>query len=502
MKKKKQEQQDSPFDLYLRSLSDENIEKISEFFQEIHSHVNLPMREQMLIRSDFEKALLIYSELNVPLQETLRRLSYKNLGGFYVRPPILWYTLDDAAKIYPLSMRHGQMAVFRVSVYLKEDVVPELLQIALTFTIKRFPSFATTVKKGFFWHYLDTTKRRFVVEMDSGLLCRPMKIASSGSQSFRVIYYDNRISVEFFHVLTDGIGGITFLKTLTAEYLRLLGVSSSPSEGILDINDAPVIEETANEFSRAIKNDSASGFIDMPAVQMSGRLAAVKPVQILHFKMSSYSLSCAAKNYNATVTAYILAQMFLSGRFATDEFHGDMNIQVPVNMRKFYPSKTVRNFTMYCGIRLPIESITNAADIIQEVSRQLTEKSSQKSMSQMMCSMQNMIKAIRYIPLFIKAPVARIVYSFLGDKIFSNTLSNIGIVKFPPELATHINYMDFVLGAALTNRAGCSLVTCGDISILTVTKMTSDPSFEERLYELLHSDGIEITIEGSADYEN
>lgn len=90
------------------------------------------------------------------------------------------------------------MSVFRLSVYLKQSVVPELLQMALSFTIKRFPSFTTTLKRAFFWHYLDTTKRRFSVEQESGIPCQALKVALSGSQSFRVLYYNNRISVEFF----------------------------------------------------------------------------------------------------------------------------------------------------------------------------------------------------------------------------------------------------------------------------------------------------------------
>ena len=38
---------------------------------------------------------------------------------------------------------------------------------------------------------------------------------------FRIRYYDKRIAIEYFHALTDGYGGMTFLLTLTAEYLRL-----------------------------------------------------------------------------------------------------------------------------------------------------------------------------------------------------------------------------------------------------------------------------------------
>ena len=39
---------------------------------------------------------------------------------------------------------------------------------------------------------------------------------------FRVTYYKYRINLEVFHVLTDGMGGINFLKELTYQYLRLV----------------------------------------------------------------------------------------------------------------------------------------------------------------------------------------------------------------------------------------------------------------------------------------
>ena len=38
---------------------------------------------------------------------------------------------------------------------------------------------------------------------------------------FRVTYYKCRINLEVFHVLTDGMGGLNFLKELTYQYLRL-----------------------------------------------------------------------------------------------------------------------------------------------------------------------------------------------------------------------------------------------------------------------------------------
>ena len=173
------------------------------FRKEFDAHCLLPRREKQRMWEDFERAFGWYSDHDVSTEEALRRLDVEHLGPFYAHPPILWFPLDSAAKIYPLSMEHGRMTLFRLSVYLKSEVVPELLQMALSFTIKRFPSFATTLKKGFFWHYLDTAKRRFCIEEERHIPCQPLKVSRSGSQSFRVLYFQNRISVEFFHILTE-----------------------------------------------------------------------------------------------------------------------------------------------------------------------------------------------------------------------------------------------------------------------------------------------------------
>ncbi len=489
------------FEDYLSQLSEADASALELFWSDFAAHCQLRGREYRKLKTDFEKAILYYVEQGKSLQEALELLAIRNLGGFYARPPVLWFPLDDAAKIYPLSMEHGRMAVFRFSVYLKAEVVPELLQMALNFTIRRFPSFATTLKKGFFWHYLDTTKRRFNIAPEQDVPCQPLKVSTSGSQSFRVLYYGNRISVEFFHVLTDGTGGLTFLKVLTGEYLRLTGVSFRPHESLWDISATPATEEFENAFAKVPQSHTASGFVDKPAVQMNGRVSAIKPCRILHFKMDTEQLRAAAQRHNATVSVYLLAQMFLAGRAATDDLQGEASIQVPVNMRKFYPSKTVRNFSMYCGVRLPVSEINDIDGIIRPIREQINQKTTKEIMSQMLTATERLVNTLKLIPLIVKQPVAKLVYGFLGDKIFTNTLSNMGIVEMPPELIPYIDSMDFVLGPEISNRVSCTLVTFQNTATFTVTKMTVDPSFEEKLYDLLTADGIAVQAEGSALYE-
>lgn len=489
------------FELWINGFEKEHQALLREYFDGLNAHLSLARDEMIQFRRDFAAAIDLLLRLGCPLEEALNRLSPERLGGFYAWPATLWFRLDDAAKIYPLSMKHGQMSVFRLAAVMKEPVKPELLQIALHFTIQRFPGFATTVRKGFFWHYLDQTKRRYCIQPETDIPVRPLKIAASGSQSFRVLYYENRISVEFFHILTDATGGMCFLKTLLAEYLRLLGVGCPCGDGILDVSKPPLAGENENAFPAADRRGKGSGLTDRASLQLSGKLAPVRPCRILHFEMDAEKLREAAKSRNATVTAYLLGLLFLAGRRATEAMGGSFNIQVPVNMRKFYPSPTLRNFSMYCGIRLNLEQVTTLDDILPEIQRQLTEKTSREAMTEMIHSSTRLVNSVRFVPLFIKAPIARLIYGFLGDKIFSNTLSNLGVVHLPPEMESRVDHLEFLLGTLVSNRAGCALVTCGGKAVLTIAKQTADPSLEEALCRLLDEDSVQYAVKGSVLYE-
>lgn len=499
--KKTKTQKRNEFKAVRAELPNGDRELIDRFFADFRLHCRMPKKETGLLREDVENAILYYLKNGVSLDEALNRLSNEKLGGFYAHPSSLWFSLDDAAKIYPFSMKEGYMNMYSLSMNMDEDVVPELLQMALSFTIKRFPSFATTLKKGAFWHYLDSTKRRFTVHEAKYIPCTPIPISQSGSQSFRVLYYKNRITVEFFHILTDGTGGVAFLKALVAEYLRLLGYSGEDDGTLIDISQTPVREEITNEFAHVEKPKTTGGFVDKMALQMSGTISSTLPSRIIHFKMDTEKLRAAAKSHGATITEYVLALVFIAASAATEEMSGDVNVQVPVNMRKFYPSATLRNFSMYAGIRLPIDRITTVEEMLPEIKEQMQRKTSREAMSSMIASTNKLVNGIKLIPLSVKSPVAKVIYGFLGEKIFTTTLSNLGTVSMPRGFAEHIRDMEFTLGASRTNKAVCSLISYGSTTTLTVTKSTVSPIFEEKLCETLKKEGAEPAAEGSPLYE-
>ena len=152
-----------------------------------------------------------------------------------------WMRLDNAAKIYPAAMRRSWTALFRFSANLTEAVDPVVLQQAVNAVTRRFPAFAVRLKRGVFWFYLQHTDRAPTIQQDVQNPCVPMDLKDNDRFLFRVRYYESRIACEYFHVLTDGTGGLLFLKTLVAEYLRLkYGAAIPRGSGLLATFTEPV----------------------------------------------------------------------------------------------------------------------------------------------------------------------------------------------------------------------------------------------------------------------
>ena len=472
---------------------------VDEFLAEVRSHVRLRTRHTALMLEDHEKALIALTLRGLSPAEAIRRLDPAQLGDFYRMEREDWYPLDHAAKIYPLSMSLKRMPVFRLSGYLREPVIPEILQMSLTYTMKRFPYFATTIKSGFFWHYLDSAMRRFAVRPETKMPCAVMRVNAGASPSLRVVYYDNRVSVEFFHILTDGLGGSVFLRTLLREYLRMLGHHIPATEGIFSAGSPPEPKEWHDDFITGDRSRKARGFMDRRARQMHGALAYERPCRVLHYNLSVAALLQKAREKGCTVTALMMGYLYLACKEAAASCRGrrKIQIQMPVNMRKFYPSHTLRNFSMYCSIKLHPDEITTLAAILPRITAQMREGGSKKNLDRTMHLSRRLVRLLRFVPLIIKRPIAYLIYGSLGDPLFTTTLSNLGTVSLPAEMAPFVEKFDFVLGPPISNRAVCALCSYEDHAVFTVTKNTQLPTFENALYRLLTEDGFAPYMEGS-----
>ena len=132
-----------------------------------------------------------------------------------------WMRLDNAALIFPAVRRRRWVNAFRVSATLSEPVDPAVLQQAVEDLMPRFPSMYVRLRTGVFWYYLEELDMPPKVREDFAYPLTLMQDKELRTCCLRVMYFRDRIAVEFFHSLTDGNGGMIYLKTLTARYLTL-----------------------------------------------------------------------------------------------------------------------------------------------------------------------------------------------------------------------------------------------------------------------------------------
>lgn len=484
---------------FLNKFNDKDKKKLNVFFSELESKIKLKRNDKEKIIKDFKDYILFLNK-DKSISSILKLLDLTNFEKAYSRSND-WYPLDTSSKIYPVSMHENWMSIYRLSYYLNEPVIKEVLQLALTFTIIRFPLFRTSIHKGFFWNYLDSISKHFDVREEDKIPCSKINIDHFNTQAFRVRYYHKRISCEFFHVLADAHGGMIFLTTLVNEYLRLLGKKTSYNEYAINICEEINKEEYEDRFLKHHKKIKGGSLVEDKALEIDGRLSIIKPCQVIHFDLDFSKVHSLSKKYNVTINELFLTFLFQVLSYSTSK-DGKIQIQVPINLRKYYPTKSFRNYSLYSTICIRKSDITDFDKTIKLVKMQSREKINQEEMDKVAYKTTHLIKGIRFIPLFIKHPIANFIYSHFGDKSSTTVLSNLGKIDIPKEMQKEISKADFVLGTNLTNKILFSVVTVNDVIELSLSKFTTNKSVENNLYNMLKEHNLILNVHGSDEYDN
>lgn len=420
--------------------------------------------------------------------------------------PKKWLKLDNAAKIYPAAKSRHWTALFRVSVLLKEPVDPQILEQAQRSTVKRFPAFGMRLKRGFFWYYLENIDLYPPVYPDVSNPCVRMNLKENDGFMFRVRYYQNRIALEVFHVLADGTGGLCFLKTLVAEYLRLkYGEHIPRDQEILDCSEQPRPEEYEDSFLKY------AGTVGAPrkepvAYQLKGTVDDRHYMNIITGVIPAAEIIRAAKSYGASVTEFLTAVMIQCictiqrADSAKRDRRRPVKICIPINLRQFYPSVTMRNFASYVnpGIE-PSYGDYSLEETIAAVHHFMGLEVTRKKMTaKMTTNVKNETnKIMRSFPLFLKNPAMKAAFLRQGDRQASCTISNLGLQKLPEEMARHVERMDFMLGSLSVMKVTCACVTYHGNLVVNFTRAIREPVLERLFFTTLVKMGIHVTIESN-----
>ena len=423
-----------------------------------------------------------------------------------VKKRLSWLTLDNAAKIFPAARRRHWSNMFRVSATLDEEIDREVLKVALDVTLRRFPSIAVRIKRGVFWYYLEEIPESPEIENEKPYPLSGMQFADLSRCAFRVLVYGKRVAVELFHSLTDGNGGLVFLKTLVSEYLyQKYGAKVPVGDGILDRLEEPSPAELEDSFLKYAGEHPASRK-DTNAYRISGKREPDGFRTNTTFIVNADYVVDEAKRRGVTVTVYMTAALIEAARRVQEQRvsnparYKPIKVCVPVNLRKIFPSETMRNFVMYASpgidVRLGKYGFDEICDIVKsQMKLQITEKNMAAMIKTNVNSEKNPF--LRAVPLFLKNIVMKLVFNAVGEKKTCFSFSNLGVVSTPPEFSQHVERLDFVLGSQAAAPYNVSAVTYGGKMYLNVIRNMKEPVLEREIYAVLRELGVPHVAESN-----
>lgn len=417
-----------------------------------------------------------------------------------------WYRLDLSAIVYPTLQRRDFSSVYRLAVILKEEIRPEVLQKALNMTLPRFPTYKTAIRRGLFWRYLEPNDRPgpFVQE-DVKNPCQPMHFKANNRYLVRVYYFRNRIALEAHHSLGDGTGAMCVLQTLTATYLRLLGHEEIENGGfVLDIQGEPAAEELEDAYMRYANAKVCPPRLQQKAYRVRGTAEPFYTLNIIDGIMSASEVAAAAKRYRATITEYLNAVLLYALLQKQNQDGGTrlrpVKIAMPVNLRRFFPSITLRNFItmIYPGIDPRLgdytfeEIVTNVHNYMRY---HLDEKLLRGDITTNAETQRNPI--IRVVPLFIKDMVVKAFYARIQDRNSSAGLTNMGALQVPNGMKPYIERFDICMGQPFSRRTNCAVISFGDVLTVNFASSIAEADVERYFFRTLVQDGIHVKIESN-----
>lgn len=420
-----------------------------------------------------------------------------------------WYKLDLSANVYPTLQRKNFSNLFRVSVTLKEEVDPELLQQAADLALPRFPAFKVTLRKGVFWRYLEPNHRPGpFVRPDIINPCMPLSFKSNNRYLIRIYYYRRKISLEMFHSLSDGNGALCLLRTITAVYLRLQGHTIPNGNGVLDIHETPDPEEMEDAYLRYASSKVRHPRSQEKAYRIRGHREPFYTLNIIRGLIPVNELLKVSRSYRVSVTEYLNAVLLyaLLQKQKNDRVFREkpVKLAMPVNLRRFFPSKTLRNFIsmVYPSIDPRMGEYT-FEEILTQVHHYMryyiNDKFLNADITTNAATQQSL--PIRIVPLFLKDFVVRRFYIRVQDKQSTAGLTNLGVVDTPEEMREYIENFDVLMGQPFSARTNCAIISYGNDLTINFASSIVENDIERHFFRRLVKDGIPVKINSNRNME-
>ena len=417
------------------------------------------------------------------------------------RRELKWSRLDNTANLFPVIATERMTNVYRLSLTLEEKVDPVILQQALDKLLPLFDLMNVRLRTGAFWYYFETNRKPAPrVEKETEYPCRKMEPQLNNQYLFRVSYYKRRINLEVFHVLADGMGGVTFLKELACQYLRLAHPELCSQVG--DHLSEQTSLNTEDSYLKNFRKGQPKGYKSKPAFHMKGEKLKDGAFGVIQgyfpldqVKRAAHERSVSINEYLAGVYAYSIYRECLHGAVSDKP----LVLCVPVNLRPYFESITTRNFFGMVSAAFEPDHEDYSRDeiehiIVESLRAQINKENLEKLFSYNVSNQKNLM--LRAVPLILKKIVMQWVYQ-VSARATTTTLTNLGVLKVDEEYQPYIRHFSAILSVSQGQNTKMTICSYGGEMVITFSSILKDVSVQKRFFRTLAADGIQPAVESN-----
>ena len=459
----------------------------------------------------------------------------------------IWYELDAFAKTYSSIISEGRTTCFRLSALFSEHIDLEILQNVVISLEKKYPFYNSELKKGIFWNYLQHKKAHFMIEEEKTYPCTDIQ----KDNPLRIIYFNNKLSIEIAHFLTDGKGAALFFQDLIEEYLEkryflenfekdkknnLIYKTEKKKEIEIEkinkiINFGKKINKNEKDFENkkseknffektrellgndsVLKNSQKNEYVDLYEKYMRkvSKETTIKsafhlPMKILekgqyHIttgEIDVESLKEESKKYGTTIGKYLLSVYF---KILLDRYSQAKNpivIGVPVDLRKIFEEATYRNF--FINITPSMDASLGAYSLSEIITYldnyfalKITKKEFYKSIYKAMNPMQNII--IKSVPYLIKRMFFPFIFDYYGERGYTTGFSNLGIFKVNKKYEKYLKGLRFLPPPSKRCKIKMGVISDCKKVYVNFGNLTANYDIERDFFVYLRKRGIKSKI--------
>ena len=369
--------------------------------------------------------------------------------------------LDHVGQLCAAISNKKNPCTFSIGIHLKEFLVPCKLQEAVNDLMERLPHMNVRKYSGFMNYYNQFLDEPLKIEKENNTY--PCRFFEKQNQLLRITYGERHFILEVFHSICDGRGLAMMASSLLIRYFEIMGEKPSKKDFIDCMNVACVeeIEDAYVRYADMRKSKSEKG----ERVYVPKRTSAES--QIITQKFDLAELKCKAKGHGVTISEYILAHIFkeFANQRVNDSSNKPIAINVPIDCRRFFKSKSLRNFVSHIIVKMPeVLDFTEVALSIKKQLAEITPDYVQGKISEA----ERMKKLGEFVPLLIKKRIIRSVGQNISAGC-STDFSNLGLIKLPEGIQNKVEMYTFSLGEVPNTPYQFACVATGNILTLTIT---------------------------------